>query len=156
MVFGYLSVQQREAQASKTQKPDRSEIGENLIASAIPGLFESRSATDNVSPKNGHAETAENSSGADTSTKEEQRKRKKEEKRLKKALEEQQRAAHAGSNGTNEPFDYSTAPSVLNAPRTEDLGSQHVLNPYKKALDAPKGLSKRQKETAGKSATWSS
>jgi exosome complex exonuclease RRP6 len=144
--------QQREVVASKKRKAEEADLDENHGPSAIPSLFQTLSATNDDSPKNRHIETTENSSGADTPTKEERRKRRKEEKKLKKALEEQQRAVQAANY---EPFDYTTAPSVLNAPRTEDGRSQHVLDPFKRALDAPKGLPKRQKEAAGKSATWS-
>jgi exosome complex exonuclease RRP6 len=60
------------------------------------------------------------------------------------------------------PFDYASAPSILNPPR-EDFASakerrkkEKQLNPYAKALDAPKGLPRAQKEKAGRSMTFNS
>jgi exosome complex exonuclease RRP6 len=62
----------------------------------------------------------------------------------------------------DEPFDYASAPSILNPPR-EDFASakerrkkEKQLNPYAKALDAPKGLPRAQKEKAGRSMTFNS
>jgi len=63
-----------------------------------------------------------------------------------------------------QPFDYANAPSVLNA-KTDAAGrkkkekekeKEKVFDPYKKALDAPKGLGRSRKETAGKSMTFKS
>jgi exosome complex exonuclease RRP6 len=62
----------------------------------------------------------------------------------------------------DEPFDYASAPSILNPPREsfasakERKKKEKQLNPYAKALDAPKGLPRAQKEKAGKSKTFKS
>lgn len=58
------------------------------------------------------------------------------------------------------PFDYSTAPSVLHARDAVDVTGGRKgkkgggFDPYKKALDAPKGLGKRQKDNRGRSGTF--
>jgi len=68
--------------------------------------------------------------------------------------EEARDDARGDGNETAEPFDYAAAPSVMNAARAENGGAREALAPFKKALDAPKGLPRKQKEKAGKSATW--
>lgn len=89
------------------------------------------------------------------------------EKRARKLAEEEDAARGA----VEEPvFDYAAAPSVLHAAdaaRKEEgrrgkgkgknkgaEGEQKPFNPYAKALDAPKGLPRAQKERAGKSRTF--
>ena len=53
------------------------------------------------------------------------------------------------------PFDYGTAPSVLHAkPNLATSAPGPVFDPYKKLLDAPKGLGRARRETAGRSATF--
>ena len=78
--------------------------------------------------------------------------------RKKRRVEESGLDEGRGGNGDGptEAFDYTTAPSVMNAPRTENERTRNVLNISKKALDAPKGLPKKQKEKSGRSATWTS
>ncbi|EOD51783.1 putative exosome complex exonuclease protein [Neofusicoccum parvum UCRNP2] len=60
-----------------------------------------------------------------------------------------------------EPFDYASAPSILNATAGQpekknkrDKKKKKEFNPYARAADAPKGLGRVQKERAGKSATF--
>ena len=54
-----------------------------------------------------------------------------------------------------DPFDYTTAPSVLHAkPAPGDKTRAPVFDPYRKAMDAPRGLGRTRKEIAGKSATF--
>ncbi|KAL1620213.1 exosome nuclease subunit [Neofusicoccum ribis] len=60
-----------------------------------------------------------------------------------------------------EPFDYASAPSMLNATAGQpekknkrDKKKKKEFNPYARAADAPKGLGRVQKERAGKSATF--
>ncbi|KAK3718724.1 exosome nuclease subunit [Vermiconidia calcicola] len=57
-----------------------------------------------------------------------------------------------------EPFDYASAPSMLNPPREsrEDMRARKKkeVNPYAKSLDAPKGLPRAQKERAGRTVTY--
>ncbi|KAK4540891.1 hypothetical protein LTR36_008833 [Oleoguttula mirabilis] len=88
----------------------------------------------------------------------------------KKAKKEAKRAAKAaGSNGTvgaedveadEQPFDYASAPSVLNPPREskEEMKARRKkeVNPYAKSMDAPKGMPRTQKERAGRSMTYKS
>ena len=53
-----------------------------------------------------------------------------------------------------DPFDYTTAPSVLHAERKVGANLYNVLDPFKEVSNAPKGLPRKQKEKAGKSKTW--
>lgn len=83
--------------------------------------------------------------------------RKAEKKAAKKAREE----AEALADEEEAPFDYAAAPSVLNA-RAEEAGGRRkrdkkkdkTFNPFAKAMDAPKGLPRAQRERAGKSMTF--
>ena len=55
------------------------------------------------------------------------------------------------------PFDYNIAPSVLHAKLTASEKTRvQVFDPYKKAMNAPKGLGKAHREIQGKSATFKS
>jgi exosome complex exonuclease RRP6 len=94
--------------------------------------------------------------------------RKKAKKEAKRAEKKARKAAEASNeNGTQEnddsvteeqPFDYTTAPSILNPPREsrEDMKARRKkeVNPYAKALDTPKGLPRSQRERAGRSMTY--
>ena len=100
--------------------------------------------------------------------------RKKARKEAKRAARQAQRSSDAAdANGENadgenadgdvveeEPFDYASAPSILNPPRMtkEDMRERkkREVNPYAKALDAPKGMPRAQgtRERAGKSMTF--
>lgn len=99
----------------------------------------------------------------------EEKARRRAERKAAKRLKKQQQAQEGeedqdgavAMNGDGEeateptPFDYASAPSVLNKPRErQKKGQERGFNPYKKALDAPKGLGRVQKERAGKSATF--
>ena len=99
----------------------------------------------------------------------ERRKAKKEAKRAAKAQTDQSDANPVngsnpmnGDHGDAAPFDYASAPSILNparddAPRGKDrVKNDKPINPYAKSLDAPKGLPRVQKERAGKSMTYQS
>ena len=63
-----------------------------------------------------------------------------------------------GESANEEPFDYASAPSILNPPREsrDEMRERKKkeVNPYAKALDAPKGLPRVQKERAGRSMTY--
>lgn len=85
----------------------------------------------------------------------ETKERKRDEKRRKKAARE----VEANHETTVEPFDYTSANSVLHAKpdRNQSNGSageQQRFNPYAKSLDGPQGLRRLRKETAGKSFTF--
>lgn len=85
-------------------------------------------------------------------------------KRARKEAEQQQTEAATAE----EPFDYATAPSMLNPQsgetreerkkreREAKKAGKGPVNPYAKSLDAPKGLGRVQKERAGKGGTWRS
>ncbi|KAF2207222.1 hypothetical protein CERZMDRAFT_51771 [Cercospora zeae-maydis SCOH1-5] len=93
-----------------------------------------------------------------------------ERKAAKKAAKKKAKAAGGDSadasgkdemqNGDDEvPFDYASAPSILNAPSErisakDRKKAQKQVNPYAKSMDAPKGLPRSQKEKAGKSMTF--
>jgi len=65
-----------------------------------------------------------------------------------------------GEEAEEEAYDYSTAPSVLNPPKMtrEEMKAKQkkVVDPYKKSMDAPKGLARGQRERAGRSRTFKS
>lgn len=94
------------------------------------------------------------------------KKAKREQKRQKKKQAQQGNGSADTGEDTEdkaeeEPFDYASAPSVLNATpsKPEKKGKKgkkgkKEFNPYARAADAPKGLGKVQKERAGKSATF--
>lgn len=91
------------------------------------------------------------------------KKAKREQKRQKKKQAQQGNGSADTGEDTEdkaeeEPFDYASAPSVLNAtpskPEKKGKKVKKEFNPYARAADAPKGLGKVQKERAGKSATF--
>lgn len=92
----------------------------------------------------------------------ERKKAKKEAKRAEKAAESAGATEDfdGGEAEGDEPFDYASAPSILNPPReTKDemkARRKKEVNPYAKSLDAPKGLPRAQKERAGRSMTYKS
>ncbi|KAJ5574047.1 uncharacterized protein N7459_008474 [Penicillium hispanicum] len=87
----------------------------------------------------------------DPDSSEKQRKKSRKEKKSKKAK---------NTKPQNEadviPFDYGTADSVLHAPSTSGPATQpkKAFNPYAKALEAPSGVRKQKRDTAGKSLTF--
>ncbi|KAF2018509.1 hypothetical protein BU24DRAFT_343073 [Aaosphaeria arxii CBS 175.79] len=94
------------------------------------------------------------------------KKQKKSSKRTAKTKIEGESRSPKGDPDTDVAFDYSTAPSVLNA-RTADKGREKIkqrkdkerknsgFNPYANSADAPKGLGRSQKEGPGRSKTFS-
>ena len=93
------------------------------------------------------------------SSKKARKQRKKEKKAREKAKAEAD--GEGGAQGeAEEPFDYSTAPSVLHPKKEKrekggraDKGKKG-FDPYKKSKDAPKGMRKVQREIQGKSSTF--
>jgi exosome complex exonuclease RRP6 len=100
------------------------------------------------------------------SSDQERKRRRAEKKAAKKAKKEAANGAYAADEEANEGeeqqhFDYDNAPSVLHAQNSKESkekrrkkGKDRGFDPYKKALDAPKGLPRAHKEKAGKSATF--
>ncbi|OMP88039.1 Exosome complex exonuclease rrp6 [Diplodia seriata] len=113
--------------------------------------------------------------------KDEKRAAKKAKKAAKRAKKEQQKKKSDNNNNSAEdqedqedeeqeeegegeqPFDYASAPSVLNPPSAAERRKQEKkkgkkgkkeFNPYARAADAPKGLGRVQKERAGRTATF--
>ncbi|KAI7484792.1 hypothetical protein KC351_g4242 [Hortaea werneckii] len=92
-------------------------------------------------------------------TKAERKRAKKEAKKAKKAGDGAVAPNGAtdglDNNDDDVPFDYNSAPSMLNPPKEskEDRKKREKkqVDPYKKAMDAPKGLGRNQKERAGRS-----
>ena len=86
----------------------------------------------------------------------------------KEAKRAAKHAARESLNGNDEPaFDYANAPSVLHAntpstdKRKDRKGKKEKkkaanFNPYAKMADVPKGLPPKQKESAGRSKTFTS
>ncbi|KAI9822121.1 MAG: exosome nuclease subunit [Thelocarpon impressellum] len=62
----------------------------------------------------------------------------------------------AEAQDSREPFDYAKAESVLHAKtrQGDGGGAKAAFNPYAKSGDAPKGMRRARKETAGKSHTF--
>lgn len=90
---------------------------------------------------------------------------KKAARKAKKERKTQEAAASEGLNYDDEPFDYANAPSVLHARDAEkkqtkkdkkEKKKDQGFNPYSKLTDAPKGLPRAQKESAGRSKTFTS
>jgi exosome complex exonuclease RRP6 len=103
------------------------------------------------------------------SSDQERKRRKAERKAAKKARKAALDGEADGANGEGadgevedeEHFDYDNAPSVLHAENSKESkekrkkkGRDRGIDPYKKALDAPKGLPRAHREKAGKSATF--
>jgi exosome complex exonuclease RRP6 len=110
--------------------------------------------------------------GANVKAKEKAEKKaaKKAAKRLKQQQQEQQEKEEKKSpsisidDGQADPFDYQNAPSVLHAtPQNPHLarknskakGKAVPFDPFKKGMDAPQGLGRKQKEIPGRSHTYS-
>lgn len=116
------------------------------------------------------ADLVDEDAGADEVPLLDDKARRKAEKKAAKRLKKQQKALNgsATENGNDEassagrevePFDYSTAPSVLHARHEEGKKGKKEkrekgFNPYAKAMDAPKGLGRSQRESAGRSKTF--
>lgn len=90
--------------------------------------------------------------------------RKRQAKAEKKAAKAAADAAAMNGDGEEEEeaFDYANAPSVLHANDSKESREKRKkkgkpdrgIDPYKKALDAPKGLPRVHREKAGRSATF--
>ncbi|MCJ1274210.1 exosome nuclease subunit [Puttea exsequens] len=74
-------------------------------------------------------------------------------KQLERQRRKADRAVEKAASGEFEAFDYANAPSVLYAKKDGNSGTA-VVNPYSEATDAPKGMRKTKKESAGKSLTF--
>jgi exosome complex exonuclease RRP6 len=83
----------------------------------------------------------------------------KQRKKLRKEKKKAKKTAQSASQfeADSSPFDYNTADSVLKAAPTAAPSAQQrkkPFNPYVKALDAPSGARKQQRNDAGKSMTF--
>ncbi|KAF8250295.1 hypothetical protein K440DRAFT_619784 [Wilcoxina mikolae CBS 423.85] len=93
--------------------------------------------------------------GARLKEKEKSRRRKK-----KKGGEKVEEDAEEGGSDKPQiqPFDYANAPSVLNQKQEKEPKSKEkkkkAFNPYSQSGNAPKGLSRKNQERAGKSSTF--
>ncbi|TKA22373.1 hypothetical protein B0A50_08255 [Salinomyces thailandicus] len=90
----------------------------------------------------------------------ERKKAKKEAKKAQKAAEAVGLTDGLAAEEDDVPFDYENAPSMLHPPRESKeqrkAKSKKQVNPYAKAMDAPKSLGRVQKERAGKTMTYKS
>jgi exosome complex exonuclease RRP6 len=88
----------------------------------------------------------------------ESKRQRKARRKIERNMEREERgrrlAEETARMEAEDPFDYTTAPSVLHAERKVGENLYNVLDPFKEASNAPKGLSRKQKEKAGKSQTW--
>lgn len=107
---------------------------------------------------------------AQATTKAEKKAAKRAKKQQKKQVSSQAHELEEEEHGDKEEeeeeaFDYDNAPSVLNSLREEEAAARAAggrrkktkpagFNPYKKAMDAPKGLKKVQQGGPGRSATF--
>ena len=91
------------------------------------------------------------------------RKQKRREQRLEAKQTKQSKSGNAdvshqtAADVTPEFFDYSKAPSILNAtkrPEVPGTSTKRSVNPYAKSLDTRTGLPSTQKETVGKTMTF--
>ena len=85
--------------------------------------------------------------------------RKRERKDAKRAAKAVLGSAEAmADDDGDEPFDYASAPSILNPPRESKdqmrARRKKEVNPYAKSMDAPKGLPRAQRERGGRSMTY--
>jgi exosome complex exonuclease RRP6 len=83
----------------------------------------------------------------------------KQRKKLRKEKKKAKKAAQSTSQSEADstPFDYTTADPILKAVPTAAPSAQQrkkPFNPYVKALDAPSGARKQQRNDAGKSMTF--
>ncbi|GKZ16688.1 exosome nuclease subunit [Aspergillus brasiliensis] len=102
--------------------------------------------------------TTDASSSLDIEDKPSKKQRRK-EKKNKSAAQPETASNEDGEEGEEEeeaPFNYESAASVFNAnPKaTSGLPSRRRYNPYAKVLDAPSGVRKQKRETAGKAFTF--
>ncbi|EMD00152.1 hypothetical protein BAUCODRAFT_366269 [Baudoinia panamericana UAMH 10762] len=92
----------------------------------------------------------------------ERKKARKEMKRAQKGAMFNESDPHSQEDGVvdDEPFDYAAAPSLLNPTPSKEArearAGRKEINPYAKSLDTPKGLSRTQREKAGRSMTYRS
>jgi exosome complex exonuclease RRP6 len=123
--------------------------------------------TDSLAAQSNEISIEDNSGLTSKARKAQDRAERKKAKRLQREIEQGNSIDAEIGGDINEdagdiPFDYASAPSILNPPR-EDFASakerrkkEKQLNPYAKALDAPKGLPRAQKEKAGRTMTFNS
>lgn len=104
--------------------------------------------------KNEQAKRARSDHGQETLAKAEKSRAR--EQRKAETTRRQDEAAQAAEQAMLQPFDYTSAPSILNDPNTGAASrtSSKGINPYAKSLDAPKGLPRTQRESAGRSFTF--
>ena len=96
----------------------------------------------------------------------ERKARRKAQKKLEKEQRKREKLPEVNGEGEGEgegegqeeaeAFDYTNAPSVLNAKRDNNdrTGPKKAFDPYAKSLDGPKGMRRSKKEIAGKSFTF--
>ena len=142
--------------------------GKKRKAMAVDDTSEPAHAAESLPSANGKANVLDAvSSGNSTELSAlEKSQRRAARKAQKKAEKEERKQAETGSAiqetgngvGREEPFDYTTAPSVLHAkPNAKDkAGHKPAFDPYSKSLNAPKGQRRLQREIAGKSHTFKS
>ncbi|PYH43566.1 exosome nuclease subunit RRP6 [Aspergillus saccharolyticus JOP 1030-1] len=147
------------ALAAAKQEPEAPEPDNKYFTIKEKGGPRKRKVTP-VEPQS-EAEAAEDvvSSAADLdldlNDKPSKKQRRKEKKN--KAAQNQQPEAKEEAKEEEAPFDYEGAASMLNANPIEEASRprrKKQFNPYAKALEAPSGVRKQKRETAGRTATF--
>ena len=160
----------------KAQRPVENEVfiikevaGKKRKATELLGTSELAHTTESLSASTNGVENVLDATlsgtGAELSA-QEKAQRRAARKARKKSEKEQRKQEEAGlarngegnGDGTEEAFDYTTAPSVLHAkPNARDkAGEKPAFDPYSNSLNAPKGQRRLQREIAGKSHTFKS
>ena len=140
------SRRKRKASEAKLEDPQptkQNELADDIMDIDVEGQLEDESSEELDS----RAEALAQSLLQPKETKSQRKKREKQEAKARKAQE---------ADATEEPFDYSTAPSVLNArqPKQQKGKKPTHFDPYLKSRDAPRGLPKKRREIMGKSGTF--
>ncbi|RAH39655.1 exosome nuclease subunit RRP6 [Aspergillus brunneoviolaceus CBS 621.78] len=149
------------AAAAAKQEPETSEPENKYFTIKEKGGPRKRKVTPVVEPQSEDAEGTkadEVSSAADLDQDLNDKPTKKQRRKEKK----NKAAAAAGQTAQAQqqeeaPFDYEAAASMLNANPAEQASRptrRKQFNPYAKALEAPSGVRKQKRETAGRTATF--
>jgi len=154
--------------ASTPSQEQRIEVQDDIFILKQLGQKRKRA----VSPQSHHMDSMAAQTDEVALLHDEQFRRKAETRKARKAARRAKSAAEASAaNGGNageveameeeeEAFDYASAPSLLRPSREskEEMKARkkREVNPYVKALDAPRGLPRAQKERAGRTMTYKS
>ena len=141
----------REKGGSRKRKAVNSDGGLDAYTSTEPNMQADEMKLDPMPVRDGVENTTPQKNCLSKKQKRKLRKSKDEEVNGDKSNED----SFQPDSDPEDPFDYSSAPSVLHAkPNAAEASQAQVFDPYKKAMNAPKGLGRARQETAGRSATF--